>query len=49
MLGIGGFHFIVSGVIDTTRIADDLSTVGFFAYWCPGVARFRALRQGCGL
>ena len=43
MFSIGSFHFIVSGVINTTRIADDLSTVGSFAYWCPGVARFRAL------
>ena len=49
MLSIGGFHFIVSGVIDTTRFADGLSTVGFFAYRCPGVAQFRALGQGCGL
>ena len=49
VFSIGGFDIIVSGVIDTTRFADGLSTVGFFAYWCPGVARFRALGQGCGL
>ena len=43
MFGVSSLHFIVSGVIDATRIADDLSTVGSFAYWCPGVAQFRAL------
>ena len=37
------------GVIYAASLAADLSTVGFFAYWCPGVARFRALGQGCGL
>ena len=49
VFSIGGFDIIVSGVIDTTRFADGLSTVGFFAYRCPGVARFRALGQGRGL
>ena len=49
MFSIGGFDIIVSGVINTARFADGLSTVGFFAYRCPGVARFRALGQGCGL
>ena len=43
MFGICRFHFLISGVIDTTRFADDLSTVGSLAYWCPGVAQFRAL------
>ena len=46
MFSIGGFDIIVSGVIDTTRVADGLSTVGVFAYWCPGVARFRAPWRG---
>ena len=49
MFSISSFHFIVSRVVDPTRIAGDVSTVGFCAYECPGVAQFRALGQGCGL
>ena len=48
LLGVGGFSFIIAGLVYTACFADGLSPVGAFAYGCPGVARFRALGRAAG-